>query len=53
MKVSRLKAEYDRKVCCAVFNDALLIACNESHDMNDSIQAALLTARSSLSLWFI
>jgi hypothetical protein len=40
------------KVLCAVFKDALLIACNKSH-MNDSNQATLLTVRSSLNLWFI
>jgi hypothetical protein len=43
-------AEYEKEVCCAVFNDSLLVECNKSHDMNDSNQVALLTARSSLNL---
>ena len=53
MKVSRLMAEYEKKVCSAVFNDALLTACNKSHDMYGSNQTAHLTARSSFNLWFI
>ena len=53
MKLSRLMEEYEKKVCCAVFNDALLIACKKSHDMNDSNQAAILTAGSTQNLWFI
>ena len=46
-------AEYEKKVCCAVFNDALLTACNQSRGMYDSNQAAHLTARTSFNLWFI
>jgi hypothetical protein len=46
-------AEYEKKVRCTVFNDALLIARNKPRDINDSNEAALLTARSSLNLWFI